>query len=74
MCHGNLNGASTASALRGGRLGNSRLIDLFTLALTHALIVLAMWRLVFRDELDTEDAPAGPRKPWLKDEGPSGDA
>ena len=43
------------------------MIDLFTLALTHGLIVLALWRLMFRPELDAEDAPAGPRKPWLKD-------
>jgi hypothetical protein len=43
------------------------LIDLFTLALTHGLIVLALWRLLFRPELDVEDAPLGPRKPWIKD-------
>ena len=43
------------------------MIDLFTLALTHGLIVLALWRLLFRPELDTEDAPEGPRRPWLKD-------
>jgi hypothetical protein len=47
------------------------LIDLFTLALTHGLIVLALWRVMFRDELDVEDAPAGPRKPWLKDRPPT---
>jgi len=50
------------------------LIDLLTLALTHGLIVLALWRLAFRDELDVEGAPQGPRKPWLKDEEASGDA
>jgi hypothetical protein len=44
------------------------LIDLFTLALTHGLIVLALWRLALRDELDVEDAPAGPRRPWLNDD------
>ena len=44
------------------------MIDLFTLALTHGLIVLALWRLLFRPELDVEDAPAGLRKPWLKDD------
>jgi hypothetical protein len=43
------------------------LIDLFTLALTHGLIVLALWRLMFRPELDAEDAPEGPRRPWVKD-------
>ena len=55
------------------------MIDLFTLALTHGLILLALWRLLFRPELDVEDAPEGPRRPWVKqvpgapDEGP-GDA
>jgi hypothetical protein len=43
------------------------LIDILTLALTHGLIVLALWRLMFRDELDSEGAPERSRKPWLKD-------
>ena len=43
------------------------MIDLFTLALTHGLILLALWRLLFRPELDVEDAPEGPRRPWVKD-------
>lgn len=43
------------------------MIDLFTLALTHGLIVLALWRLLFRPELDVEDAAAAPRRPWRKD-------
>lgn len=53
------------------------MIDLFTLALTHGLIVLALWRLLFRDELDAEEKLAGglksPRKetPNATDEGPS---
>jgi len=42
------------------------LIDLFTLVLTHALILLALWRLLFRDELDVEDAPSRERRPWVK--------
>jgi len=42
------------------------LIDLFTLALTHGLIALALWRLLSRDELDVEDASAQARRPWLK--------
>ncbi len=50
------------------------MIDLFTLALTHGLIVLALWRLLYRDELDAEDAPEGQRKPWLKDAEASPDA
>ena len=44
------------------------MIDLFTLALTHGLILLALLRLMVRPELDVEDATPGPRKPWLKDE------
>ena len=55
------------------------MIDLFTLALTHGLIVLALWRLTFRPELDVEDAGGGARRPWVKDEpdlaeGAQGDA
>ena len=46
---------------------HGRLIDLLTLALTHGLIVLALWRLTFRDELDVEAAPEGRGKPWLRD-------
>ena len=41
------------------------MIDLLTLALTHGLIALALWRMLFRPELDAEDA-APPRRPWRK--------
>jgi hypothetical protein len=44
------------------------LIDLFTLALTHGLILLTLWRLLFRPELDVEDTAAAPRRPWLRGE------
>ena len=47
--------------------GPTRLIDLLTLALTHGLILLALWRLLFRPELDVEDSAAGRRQPWRKD-------
>ncbi len=43
-----------------------RLIDIFSLALTHGLIVLALWRLLPRDELDVEDAGPAPRRPGVK--------
>jgi hypothetical protein len=33
------------------------MIDIFALALTHGLIALAIWRLVWRDDLDG-DLPA----------------
>ena len=46
------------------------MIDLLTLALTHGLIALALWRMLFRPELDAEDATA-PRRPWSK-QGQSG--
>ena len=43
------------------------MIDLLTLALTHGLIALALWRMLFRTELDVEDAAANaPRRPWTK--------
>ena len=41
------------------------MIDLLTLALTHGLIVLALWRLLLRDELDVEETLTT-SKPWLK--------
>ncbi len=46
------------------------MIDLLTLALTHGLIVLALWRLMFRPELDVEDA-SEVRRPWLKEKPPA---
>jgi hypothetical protein len=43
------------------------LIDLFTLALTHGLIALALWRMLFRDDLDLDPgAASGARKRWRK--------
>jgi hypothetical protein len=33
------------------------LIDLFSLALTHGLLMLAAWRLVNRPDLDRESEP-----------------
>ncbi len=41
------------------------MIDLFTLALTHGLLLLALGRLLFRADLDADDAgPPAPRRPW----------
>ena len=34
------------------------MIDLFSLGLSHGLMMLAAWRLLFRDDLDREAAPA----------------
>lgn len=36
--------------------GAPRMIDLLSLALTHALLLLAAWRLITRPELDDENA------------------
>jgi hypothetical protein len=36
------------------------MIDNFTLGLTHGLLLLAAWRLVFRPDLDDDTAPAPP--------------
>jgi hypothetical protein len=41
------------------------LVDYFTLALTHGLMAVALWRLLDRPELDVEDA-AEPARPWIK--------
>ena len=38
------------------------MIDNFALALSHGLLMLAAWRLLFRPDLDDEDAPAEPRR------------
>ena len=52
------------------------LIDYFSIALTHGLILVAAWRLLFRSELDDEHAAqAKPDRPWLKNpEEGAGDA
>ena len=45
------------------------MVDIFTLALTHGLILVALWRLMLRDELDVEHPQAGLRRPWVKNAG-----
>ena len=46
------------------------MIDNFTLGLTHALMLLAAWRLLSRPDLDDDDAPPadgkGRRSGWNK--------
>ncbi|MBL0769875.1 hypothetical protein K5P26_00810 [Sphingopyxis sp. XHP0097] len=37
------------------------MVDNFSIALTHALIAIALWRLLHRDDLDRE---VSPRKLW----------
>jgi hypothetical protein len=43
------------------------MIDYFTLALTHGLIALALWRLMLRADLDS-DTPDDRRRPWKRDD------
>ncbi len=39
------------------------MIDNFALGLTHGLLILAAWRLLFRPDLDDPAAPAEPQGP-----------
>jgi len=39
------------------------MIDLFSLALTHGLLMLAAWRLLGRNDLDRDTAPEKAEKP-----------
>lgn len=49
------------------------MIDYLTLALTHGLIALALWRLISRPELDAEDGSGRmARQPWRKRGGGEG--
>jgi hypothetical protein len=71
-CHEDLNGPSTAPRYQPGQAAQGQpgtVIDIFALAVTHGLIALALWRLVWRDDLNGETAA----KPPL-DRGASGDA
>jgi hypothetical protein len=62
-CHGKLNAASTALAYAWPRI----MIDYATLALTHGLIALALWRLLFRADLDSDGAePRAPQSRWRR--------
>ncbi len=48
------------------------MIDIFTILLSHGLILLAAWKLLFRDDLDHEDAAIiEASRPWLKDRAPA---
>lgn len=43
------------------------MIDLLTLALTHGLMALALWRLLFRRDLDQDGAERpDKRQPWRR--------
>jgi hypothetical protein len=36
------------------------MVDILALSLPHALMLIAVWRLLSRDDLDSEAAPADP--------------
>jgi hypothetical protein len=38
------------------------MIDIFSLALSHGLMLFVAWRLVFRPDLDDDSADVGPRR------------
>lgn len=43
------------------------MIDILTLALTHGLMAIALWRLLWRDDLDKDPGSEPARsKPWLR--------
>jgi hypothetical protein len=39
------------------------MIDNFSIAVTHGLLLLAMWRLIHRDDLDVEEPPERNNEP-----------
>ncbi len=44
------------------------MIDNFGLAVSHGLILLAVWRLMWRPDLNDDNAapPPAPESPWLR--------
>jgi hypothetical protein len=42
------------------------MIDNFTLGLTHGLMLLAAWRLLWRPDLEDDSAPRIPKKGWFR--------
>jgi hypothetical protein len=48
-------------------LWDKPLVDILSLALTHGLMAVALWRLLQRDDLDCDAGDAvKPRRPWLR--------
>lgn len=48
------------------------MIDTFSLALSHGLILLVFWRLLSRPDLDDDAAPSAPPRKTAKRADPSG--
>lgn len=50
------------------------MVDILTLALTHGLMAVALWRLLSRDDLGRDGGEAGAaRRPWLPAPTPPGE-
>jgi len=70
--HGKLNGASTGAAYAAvnraaGALWDKSLVDILSLALTHGLMAVALWRLLQREDLDRDAGDvAAPGRPWSR--------
>ncbi|HEX7710651.1 MAG TPA: hypothetical protein VF418_06900 [Sphingomonadaceae bacterium] len=47
------------------------MIDYFAIGLTHALLALAVWRLLQRADLDGDGSESKAAKPWLKGRSPA---
>ena len=42
------------------------MVDVLTILFSHALLLLAAWRVMWRDDLDVGDeGDAGTKRPWL---------
>jgi len=50
------------------------MIDNFALAVSHGLLLLAAWRLVFRPDLDDDDAAPAPQPKGWRSQGGGADA
>ena len=46
------------------------MIDNFALGLSHGLMLLAAWRLIFRPDLDDDEAQPVARSGWFKRDRP----
>lgn len=50
------------------------MIDILTLALTHGLMAIALWRLLSREDLGQDPgSDTTPARPWLRDGSPRPD-
>lgn len=47
------------------------MVDNFAIGLTHVLMAIALWRMLYRDDLDQEVTP---RQQWMNRKNSGGDA